>query len=106
MLVLTRRTGEEVVIGEHIRVRVTLVQGNRVRLGIIAPENVRVARAEVHECRMPHSAEAPALEHCTSIASANSGSYATHKDGSGSYRAIPGFPKTSASPSPERGNRV
>ena len=71
MLVLTRRTGEEVVIGEHIRVRVTFVQGNRVRLGILAPENVRVARAEVHECRMPHSAEAPALEPTFAGSSAN-----------------------------------
>ena len=59
MLVLTRRTGEEIVIDGHIRVRVTLVQGDRVRLGIMAPENVRVDRAEVHERRGGVPAVAP-----------------------------------------------
>jgi carbon storage regulator len=51
MLVLTRRVGEEIVIAGHIRIRVTKVQGDRVRLGIIAPEEVYVDRAEVHERR-------------------------------------------------------
>jgi carbon storage regulator len=51
MLVLTRRVGEEIVIAGHIRIRVTEVQGGRVRLGIMAPEEVRVDRAEVHERR-------------------------------------------------------
>jgi carbon storage regulator len=49
MLVLTRRVGEVIVIAGHIRIRVTEVQGGRVRLGIMAPEGVRVDRAEVHE---------------------------------------------------------
>jgi carbon storage regulator len=63
MLVLTRLAGEEVVIDGHIRVRVTGVRGNRVRLGIIAPENVRVERAEVHERRgPPRAARPPAQE--------------------------------------------
>ncbi len=51
MLVLTRREGEEIVIDGHIRIRVAGVQGNRVRLGIMAPEHVRVDRAEIHESR-------------------------------------------------------
>jgi carbon storage regulator len=60
MLVLTRRIGEEIVIDGRIRVRVTLVQRDRVRLGIMAPENVRVDRAEVHECRgLPGPARPP-----------------------------------------------
>ena len=51
MLVLTRRVGETIVIGEHIRVVVTAVQGDRVRLGICAPSTVRVDRQEVHKLR-------------------------------------------------------
>jgi carbon storage regulator len=47
MLVLTRRPGEEVVIGGNIRIVVTEVGGQRVRLGITAPKDVRVDRAEV-----------------------------------------------------------
>jgi carbon storage regulator len=63
MLVLTRRTGEEIVIDGHIRVRVTGVQGDRVRLGVIAPESIRVDRVEVHECRgLPRAARLPAQE--------------------------------------------
>jgi carbon storage regulator len=51
MLVLTRRIGEGIVIGEQIRVVVSAVQGDKVRLGICAPATVRVDREEVHERR-------------------------------------------------------
>jgi carbon storage regulator len=51
MLVLTRRPGEEIVIGDTIRIMVTGVRGDRVRLGITAPESIRVDRAEVDERR-------------------------------------------------------
>ncbi len=51
MLVLTRRIGEEVVIGNNIRVRVVAVQGNKIRLGVVAPSSVAVDRREVHERR-------------------------------------------------------
>jgi carbon storage regulator len=51
MLVLTRRIGEEIVIGEQIRVVVAAVRGDRVRLGICAPANLRVDRQEVYERR-------------------------------------------------------
>lgn len=47
MLVLTRRVGESVVIGEEIRVRVVAVKGNQVRLGIDAPRKIQVRRDEV-----------------------------------------------------------
>ncbi len=49
MLVLTRRLGESVVIEGGIRVTVVAVKGNKVRLGISAPDSVRVDRQEVHE---------------------------------------------------------
>jgi carbon storage regulator len=51
MLVLTRRVGEEIVINGNIRVIVTAVEGNKVRLGIIAPPSVPVDRKEVHDRR-------------------------------------------------------
>ena len=51
MLVLTRRVGEEIVISDSIRVTVVAVKGDKVRLGISAPESVRVDRREVHERR-------------------------------------------------------
>jgi carbon storage regulator len=55
MLVLTRKVGEEIVIGDAIRVTVVAVQGDRVRLGVQAPRNVRVDR---HEVRRRREAEA------------------------------------------------
>jgi carbon storage regulator len=47
MLVLTRKVGETIIIGGGIRVTVTAIDGNKVRLGIEAPPEVRVDREEV-----------------------------------------------------------
>jgi carbon storage regulator len=51
MLVLTRRINEEIIIGEDITITVVAVQGEKVRLGISAPESVRVDRREIHDRR-------------------------------------------------------
>jgi carbon storage regulator len=51
MLVLSRRIGEEIVIDGGIRVTVVEIKGNRIRLGITAPEGVPVDRQEVHQRR-------------------------------------------------------
>lgn len=48
MLVLSRKVGEQVVIGDDIRVMVVSVRGDRVRLGFTAPGEVPVHRDEVH----------------------------------------------------------
>ena len=48
MLVLTRRVGEEIVIANNIHIKVVSIKGDRIRIGITAPENVTVDRAEVH----------------------------------------------------------
>lgn len=57
MLVLTRKTDEEIVIADNIRVKVLEVRGNKVRLGIVAPENISVHRAEVQARRQEFSRE-------------------------------------------------
>ena len=49
MLVLTRRVGEEIVIGDMVRVRIVAVQNQRVKVGIKAPSHVTVHREEVHQ---------------------------------------------------------
>jgi len=46
-LILTRRIGESLVIGEDVTVRVLSVKGNQVRLGVEAPREVSVHREEI-----------------------------------------------------------
>lgn len=49
MLILTRRVGETLIIGDSINVTVLGVKGNQVRLGINAPRDVNVHREEVFQ---------------------------------------------------------
>lgn len=49
MLILTRRPGETLMIGDDITVTVLAIKGNQVRIGIQAPKHVPVNREEVHE---------------------------------------------------------
>jgi len=49
MLILTRRPGESVKIGDDITITVLGVRGNQLRLGFTAPQNVAVHREEVYE---------------------------------------------------------
>ena len=58
MLILTRREGETIRIGDDIEVIVLEVKGNQVRLGITAPEEVAVHREEVYE-RIREEEETP-----------------------------------------------
>jgi carbon storage regulator len=47
VLILTRKTGEAVTIGEDIKITVLSIQGKQVKLGITAPERVSVYRDEI-----------------------------------------------------------
>ena len=49
MLILTRRAGETLVIGEDVRVKVLEVKGQQVRIGVTAPREVSVHREEIYE---------------------------------------------------------
>jgi carbon storage regulator len=48
MLVLTRRQGESIIIGDGIKLTVVSVGPGRVKIGIVAPPNVRIDREEIH----------------------------------------------------------
>jgi carbon storage regulator len=47
MLVLTRKVGEEILIGDQINIKVIEISGNKVRLGIDAPATLRIYREEI-----------------------------------------------------------
>jgi carbon storage regulator len=47
MLVLTRCVGEEIVIGDDVRLTVVVIIGNKVRIGITAPSVADVCRGEI-----------------------------------------------------------
>jgi carbon storage regulator len=47
MLVLTRKLQQEIVIADTIRVTVLEINGNRIRLGIAAPDDIPIHRAEI-----------------------------------------------------------
>lgn len=49
MLILTRRVGETVMIGNEVTVTVLGVKGNQVRIGVNAPKDVAVHREEIYE---------------------------------------------------------
>lgn len=48
MLILTRRIGETMIIGEDINITVLGIKGNQVRMGINAPLSIPVNREEIH----------------------------------------------------------
>lgn len=49
MLVLSRKKDESIMIGDQIELKILSVDGDQVKLGIVAPKNVKVYRSEVYK---------------------------------------------------------
>ncbi|MET4560685.1 carbon storage regulator [Lysinibacillus parviboronicapiens] len=58
MLVLSRKKNESIMIGDHIEVKILSVDGDQVKLGIVAPKSVTVHRSEVFEAIQEQNKEA------------------------------------------------
>ncbi|MEQ9463599.1 MAG: carbon storage regulator CsrA [Haliea sp.] len=61
MLILTRRVGESLMVGDDITITVLGVKGNQVRIGVNAPKDVAVHREEIYN-RIQEGDDAPAPE--------------------------------------------
>ena len=57
MLILTRRVGESLMIGDEVNVTVLGVKGNQVRIGVNAPKDVSVHREEIYQRIQQEKAE-------------------------------------------------
>lgn len=61
MLVLTRSIGEEITIGDDVRIKILGIRGRRVQIGFIAPDSTLIRRAEV---LLPELSEAQDIVLC------------------------------------------
>ena len=59
MLILTRRVGETLMVGDEVTVTVLGVKGNQVRIGVNAPKEVAVHREEIYQCIQKEKGEEP-----------------------------------------------
>lgn len=58
MLVLSRKKNESIMIGDQIEVKILSIEGDQVKLGIVAPKSVKVHRSEVFEAIQEQNKEA------------------------------------------------
>ena len=62
MLVLGRKVGEAVHIGDQIKVKIVGISGNRVKIGIEAPEHIRIAREDLFDWEQFSFGESPLID--------------------------------------------
>lgn len=58
MLALTRKPGQQIIIGDHILINVVEVQGDNVRIAIDAPRHVKIYRGEIYKAISSENKEA------------------------------------------------
>lgn len=58
MLVLSRKKDESIMIGDHIEIKILAVEGEQIKLGVVAPKTVKVHRSEVFEAIQAQNKEA------------------------------------------------
>ncbi|MDQ6964811.1 MAG: carbon storage regulator CsrA [Mariprofundales bacterium] len=62
MLILTRKQGEVITIGDQVQIKVLSIKGGQVRLGVDAPDSVRINREEVYLSRAEGSKDSGAQD--------------------------------------------
>ena len=58
MLILSRKVNEKIMIGDDISVSIVEIKGDQIRLGVVAPRNVKVYRQEIYDAIMAENKEA------------------------------------------------
>ncbi|MEK3729911.1 MULTISPECIES: carbon storage regulator CsrA [Lysinibacillus] len=58
MLVLSRKKDESIMIGDQVEIKILAVEGDQIKLGIVAPKTVKVHRSEVFEAIQAENKEA------------------------------------------------
>jgi carbon storage regulator len=83
MLILTRRVGESVVIGDNVDVTVLGVKGNQVRIGVKAPREVSVHREEIYKRIKEEKSE-----NTTNGSTHSHNGHSTHNGHNGHHQAV------------------
>ena len=102
MLLLTRKLGENIRIGDDVKITIVEVKGNHVKLGIDAPPSVKVHREEIYERIQQENRRAQALQAGGGVSPAAGSGPASPAAGAGGAGS-PATPTSGPSPAPGSG---